>query len=518
MNIKMGKIKKSITMLLLLSGVLSYSQTENETAIKELNVAKLQITKGSKEYNPTAGLATFKAYAAKGNAIAMNGLGIIYSKGISVAVNDVVAVQWFQKAAETGYPKAYYNLALFYKEGVSVNKDHAKAITYFEKAAKSGYKKAFLDWGEMVKDGLGIEKDYKLAMTIFKQGATAGEASCFYGQGYLHYKGFGTTQDYNKAIALFQQAADKNNVMGMYMLGYCYRNGYGVTIDTEKAKYWLNKAAGLGYERAKIELAQPKAENATPNQVKTVSVNIVEDLEKITTVEVPKKLIKVKQKINKDDISGLYTGHLMRYDWSGQNILTKTPIEVNLNQKGKAIIGTWVEQAGDSIAFKATIEEKAIVFNNSKIDRIKRDIEPVLSTFKFKHAKLQILENKGDLYIAGNLQLYNIKEHENEKPMYIILERKKDLNNVAIPIVSKLMVNPNPIFGNSFKLSFELKEKTEINAAIYDFAGIKISQQKITTTAKGPQEQTLSLNGPAGNYILNLYYGNEVIKTILIKK
>ncbi|WP_238929432.1 hypothetical protein, partial [Flavobacterium pokkalii] len=57
----------------------------------------------------------------------------------------------------------------------------------------------------------------------------------------------------------------------------------------------------------------------------------------------------------------------------------------------------------------------------------------------------------------GNLQLYNIKEREDEKPMYLILQSPQEHPQEAGEIlVSKLMVYPNPMPTNSFKLSFDL--------------------------------------------------------------
>jgi uncharacterized protein len=509
------KTRFFLTMFVLL-GTLSYAQTKTEDE-KLLKIAALQLKKGSKEYNPTVGFETFKKKAAQGNGMAMNGMGMIYCKGITVPVNEKEAIKWYNKAGENGYPLGYYNTALLYQEGVGVAKDHVKAIYYFEKAAKGGYNPAYMNWAEMVKNGLGTKKDYKLAMEIFKKGTDLGEAYCLYGQGYLHYKGFGTPQDYNKAVALFEAAASKNIAPAAYMLGYCYRNGYGVSIDTQKAKQWLEKAARQGLNIAQLELLKPEADNVKPNQLKTVSTPIPEDLEKINTVEVPKKLIKVKQRISKQDISGQYTGQLIRYDWSGQNILTTTPIEVTLNQEGKAITGTWIEKEGDSISFNAKIEEKAIVFDNTKIDRFVRSLEPTLVTFKFKKAKLQILESKEDVYLAGNLQLYNIKEHEDEKPMFLLLQRKATQND-ATAAVSNLTIFPNPVTTQDFKLSFELKEQTPISVAVYDFSGLLISKENITTTGIGLQEQNIPFTAQPGNYILNLYYGDQVIRTILIKK
>ncbi|MFM9826135.1 T9SS type A sorting domain-containing protein [Flavobacterium sp.] len=513
-------IKTWVSLLLLLGSLHCFSQTETNPNT-ELSTARLQLIAGSSNYNPEAALATYQLQAIQGNAEAMNGLGLIYSRGLGLAMNEALGLEWFEKAAQNGYAKAYYNMAMLYKKGVSVTKDLAKAATYFEKAATSGYNEAWLCWGEMAKDGQGIPQDYALAMSIFQQGANNGDAHCMYAQGYLYYKGFGVLQDYNKAIEFFQQAADKGNVMGIYMLGYCYRNGYGVTIDAEKAKYWLTKAADLGFNRADLELAQPLAENATPNQTKTVSATIPE-VENITA-EIPKKYKKVKQKINNNNLSGIYTGHLMRYDWSGQNILSTTPIKVTLDQEDEALTGIWVEQDGDSIAFKATMKKKFIEFDDAKIDRLNRYQEPKLETYQFNEAKLQVLATDDALYLAGNLQLYNIKQHENEKPMYVILEHKinPDENKpdpAATGIVSHLVVYPNPVTTNSFKLSFELVEQTDIKIKIYDFTGFLVAKQQITTTSLGLQEQNIAFDAPTGNYILNLYYGNEVIKTILIKK
>jgi TPR repeat protein len=515
-------IKTGVWLLLLLGSMHCFSQ-EKATSSKDLLAARIQLIEGSKKYNPAAALVTYRQQAGLGNAEAMNGLGLIYSKGMGVPVNERLGLEWFEKAAQNGYAKAYSNIALLYQNGVGTAKDEAKALEYYKKSAQAGYNKAYLSWGKMLKDGLGTPQDYLQAMEVFKQGAEKGEVHCLYSQGYLHYKGFGTPQDYNKAIELFEQSADKGDAVGIYMLGYCYRNGYGVTIDDEKAKTYFRKSAALGFQRANVELSQPRAENAAPSQTKTVSAPLPEELENAPTA-IPATLKKVKQKISKGDISGDYTGHLMRYDWSGQNILSKTPIRVTLNQQGKNLNGIWVEQAGDSVGFKAAIEEKSIKFADSKIDRVNHYVNPSMDTYQFNQAQLQIIENQGDLYIAGNLQLYNIEQREKEKPMYIILQRKATSTEVtaAVPaeeaVVSHMVVYPNPITAESFKLSFKLKEQTPINIRIYDLNGLLKFQQQLSIDSSELQEQTIPFSAPAGNYILNLYYNDKVLRTILIKR
>ena len=199
--------------------------------------------------------------------------------------------------------------------------------------------------------------------------------------------------------------------------------------------------------------------------------------------------------------------------------MSNTPIQVTINQNNKDLTGIWVETEGDSIHFQATIEEKNIVFKDTKIDRLNHYVNPVMSSYSFKNAKLQIIDTPDDVYIVGNLQLYDIKERENEKPMYLILERhKEETTNPSEAIVSKLLVYPNPVTTNSFKLSFDLAAQTPITIKIYDLSGLLKHKQKITTNGTGLQEQISDFNAPTGNYILNLYYNDHVLRTILIKK
>jgi uncharacterized protein len=509
-------IKTGFALLLLLGCMNGFSQ-ENPTAPTPLQMARIQLIEGMKNYNPAAALATFQQYANQGNPEAMNGLGLIYSQGLGVTANEVLAVEWFEKAAQKNYAKSYHNLATLYKKGVAGSKDLTKALSHYQKAAELGYDEAWYEWGMMHKNGLGTPQDDQKALAIFTEGATKGFYNAMYAQGYMTYKGLGTKQDYTAAVALFEKAA-KNNSAGMYMLGICYRNGYGVDKDEQKGIYWLNKSAAMGYTFAQKELKEVQPENAAPNQSKTLSAPIAQSND--APIEAPVKLQKVAQKHISGDMSGLYTGTLLRYDFSGQNVISTTPIEVRFDQNGKALSGIWKEQAGDSIAFTATVNEKNIVFANSSIERVEHFSHNQLKKYSFKEAQLQLVENQDDLYIVGNLQLYDIKESEPEKPMYLILTRKNDHLQLedAQHIVSQLLVYPNPITTGQFNLYFDLAQQTPITVKIYDLMGVQYHEQQLTTTGTGQQEQAINFTAPAGNYVLNLYYGSYVLRTILIKK
>lgn len=507
--------KKGVFLLLLLGSMLGHSQESSDTNTKLFN-ARLQFVKGSKTYNPEAGLATYQQLAQQGNAAAMNGLGLLYSKGIGVELNEKESILWFEKAGENGYAKAWYNLGLLYKEGVGTNVNLEKAVACFEKAAKGGYDRAWNTWGGMVMHGKGALQDYPLAISIFQQGADKGNGYCLYSLGYLHYKGFGFTQDYAKAMQLFETAAQKGSSAAMYMLGLCYRNGYGTAIDTEKAKYWLNKSAALGFKKSEIELAEPEAENANPNQVKTVSKAIPEVIN-ITETNAPETFQKVKQTPITNNISGNYIGHLLRYDFSGQNIISKTAIQVELKQNEKELIGEWRETAGDTVAFSAKIEDDAIVFQDSKIERFDHYHKDKPSTYEFKKAQLQIIESEESLFVVGNLQLYNTNIRENEKPMYLILEKKQEKTSEVSEVISSVIIYPNPVVTD-LNLSFNLSKDIDVTLSIYYITGRELYREQWTSLTAGQQTKTLTLNAPPGYYLLRLTYGSEVKTTLLIKK
>jgi len=508
--------QKAVFLLLMLGGIFCQSQ-ESSDAQTALLKAQEQLKEGSTIYNPQEALATYQELAEKGNVIAMNGLGVIYSKGLGVPMNEKEGIKWFEKAANNGYANAWYNLALFYKDGVGKTKDPFKAVTNFEKAAKAGYTPAWQKWAEMYKDGEGVTQNYQLAMDIFKQGADNGSTRCLYGQGYLYYKGLGCTQDYDKAIELFQLGSQKGDRVAMYMLGLCFRNGYGTIIDSKKAKYWLEKSASNGEKMAQQELAEAKPENAKPNQSKTISKPIDEVIT-VTETETPKVFKKVKQSPLKNNLSGEYSGYLLCYDWSGQNIISKTALQIDLLQNGKKFSGEWNEEGLTSF-FTADVKENAIVFHDSKISRMEYYHKNGATTYELKEAKLQQLQTDESTFLVGNIQLFDNIRRENEKPMYLILEKKEEHTNVSTEneIVSSVVIYPNPIISD-FNLSFNLAKAADITMGIYNLNGVRLYNQEWKNLPSGLNNKTLQLNAPEGYYLMRLKYDNVVKTVILIKK
>lgn len=413
-------IKLGICLLFVLNNTLGYSQ-EEEGGKKESNSGPINLSSFRNKKEFMEKVKALKVMGYGGDVQAMTSLGLLYSEGQMVELNVSEAVKWLNLAAQKASAKDWFQIGTIYKNVSSVN-NPKKAMECFEKSAKGGYNSAWFDWANMYMKGDEIPQNYPKAMEIFKQGGELKNPKCLYGQGYLYYKGFGCVQDYEKAVQLFESASDLNDRNSMYMLGLCYRNGFGVAIDSEKANFWLNKTAKS--KNSAKELAEPEPENAHPNQIKTISKPIPE-IDNVTSSDIPNTFQRVKQKSFKNNSTGNYTGYLICYDWSGQNIISKTSVVMNITSDGKNLGGECRLDDANNYQFNAEIQEGKIVFKETQIGVYDHYSKQKIKIFELEEAKLQQLEYNGSEYIVGNLELYATKELEKFKPIYLVLEKNK---------------------------------------------------------------------------------------------
>lgn len=175
----------------------------------------------SKDENAAAQLYTDAA--AKGNAGAMNNLGVMYSQGKGgLGQRDDLAVVWYRKAAESGNAFAMNNLADMYKSGSGgLGTKEEKAVELYRKAAGVGHAPAMTNLGLMYQKGRG-----------------------------------GLDKDGTAAVDWFQSAADRGDVFAMNNLGFAYEHGIGPGKELTVALLWYRKAAGLGNEQARQAVAR----------------------------------------------------------------------------------------------------------------------------------------------------------------------------------------------------------------------------------------------------------------------
>ncbi len=107
-------------------------------------VARFQATIGD---DPTGHLMPLEVVrliqtaAQRGDAASQNTLGVMYAKGIGVALNYVRAEYWFKKSGDQRYAAALYHLGVLYKVGPNgIKEDLSKANDYMTASALAGFK------------------------------------------------------------------------------------------------------------------------------------------------------------------------------------------------------------------------------------------------------------------------------------------------------------------------------------------------------------------------------------------
>ncbi|CAG8810187.1 12506_t:CDS:1, partial [Dentiscutata erythropus] len=77
-----------------------------------------------------------KSAADKGNALAMNTLGICYQKGYGTKVDKVKGFKSFEKAAEKGLPDSQFELGDCYEHGIGTKENLEMSLYWYKKASQ----------------------------------------------------------------------------------------------------------------------------------------------------------------------------------------------------------------------------------------------------------------------------------------------------------------------------------------------------------------------------------------------
>lgn len=479
---------KNLIMLLLLSGsVNAYSQTSVDSIRKELLIAKQMADPKSKSYKPDRAFAIYNKLSDQDNPEAMNGLGILYSKGIGTSENIPEAINLFKKSAKLGYARSYYNMGLLYK------------------------------------DGAGVEQDFVKSFNYFKAGSKLNDKTCIYSEGYMRYKGLGCNQDYGEAAKLFKRGVALRSVGSIYMLGLCYRNGYGVAVNLDSARHMLSLAAKWGDERAIQELSSTSPEN--------LNIQSVPDLQPRTStmgkpVDLKKGFKKVSHYLPPNDISGEYSGFSIKYDWSGKHIIGQSSLNLSLSYKEKTLTGQWVENEDTQVDLRGIVTDSAVVFSNAEYlqtDHYNKN-NPLLVTFK--NSRLQLIKSKDTVYLTGNMSLYSPQSKEPEKPEFIMLIRTGakidsvlNQNDEEAKVDSiHFIAYPNP-FSGPLKLRYTLKKTVNVNIIVSDLLNANIVyKSKPILLKEGEYTDVIEFNGHPGNYVVTLQYGGKIKSAIVFKQ
>jgi TPR repeat protein len=154
----------------------------------------------------------FKLYseAAKhGLPMAQVKMGDYYSSPDSKVVkeNILLAIKWYEKAAEKDSAVGIFKLAVFAAEGIGQAKDDRKAAQLFFKSAKLGYVRAQYNLACFFEQGKGVPQDPGGAFYWFKQAALQGDPRAQTRTAFCLLEGKGTNKNSREGLKWLAEAA-----------------------------------------------------------------------------------------------------------------------------------------------------------------------------------------------------------------------------------------------------------------------------------------------------------------------
>lgn len=252
-------------------------------------LGNLEVEEGAKRFSERRFEDAFKLLvtpAENGQARAQGLLARMYMNGWGVQRNEVLGLEWAQKAAaannpeginivamvekdpkervrlfkrasDMGYTLAKVNLGRTYFFGQDgVPKNEAEGMRLLREAAAANHPLAQAFMGDRFASGTGgVSKSAADALKWYKLSAEQGFSAGQTGLGSMFLRGDGVNKDYVEALKWFKLAIDNDgNPAATAQLAYMYMNGFGVSKNAEEAFKLNLQAAQKGNPQAQANL------------------------------------------------------------------------------------------------------------------------------------------------------------------------------------------------------------------------------------------------------------------------
>jgi hypothetical protein len=135
--------------------------------------------------------------------------------------------------------------------GLGLVKSEKKAAKIYRRGVELGDVDAMMRLGFFYETGSGVKLDKKKAERLYRMAADRGDAVAQFNLGLL----LRSEQRFEEAFRYLTLAADQGYTSGEFNVGMCYGNGEGTEVDLGKARYWFERAAAKGHEKATPSLA-----------------------------------------------------------------------------------------------------------------------------------------------------------------------------------------------------------------------------------------------------------------------
>ena len=130
-------------------------------------------------------MAVWAPAAESGDADSQYGMGLLYSEGIVVPMDDLEALKWFGLAADQSHGDAQYKLGVMHANGWGVPMSEVEAMKWYALASENGVTAAQVSLGTMYQNGFSVEQDKIEALKWFSVAVKLGDEDARIHQEYL---------------------------------------------------------------------------------------------------------------------------------------------------------------------------------------------------------------------------------------------------------------------------------------------------------------------------------------------
>ncbi len=163
--------------------------------------------------------------------------------------NQMLALEWYKKAAAGGHPDALFHLSRLYFEGKGVVKDPEQAQSLLVQAANAENTDAVIELAAQYEKST-LNADLEISLNLYLRAAKAGDVRGMskMGNAYLDGEiGKGSfPKNLTEALKWLEAAAVKGDGDAGYRAGYIYATGLGVGVDLERAEVLLGNRMSDG--------------------------------------------------------------------------------------------------------------------------------------------------------------------------------------------------------------------------------------------------------------------------------
>jgi TPR repeat protein len=147
-----------------------------------------------------------------------------------------------------------------YRYGTGVTKDVVKAIDWYERAAESGMRKALVSLAEMYREDLADDLSLRNGVSCLQRAVAAGSSVALAMLAEWTREGIGMSPDVTASVTLWRELLEIDACVAAFELAKAYEHGQGVDRSTSIAIDYFRQSREAGHPEALRNLRRLGAE------------------------------------------------------------------------------------------------------------------------------------------------------------------------------------------------------------------------------------------------------------------